>query len=139
MCALCSKSHKIKKGLRDHSLVEQSSGLSGICEPCKFQNKRNDTKCFCIECEEELCLDCSNQHKALKMTRNHKLAGFSKIILKYCEPCSYKNKTIEAKLNCQTCVEDMCIECSEQHKADASEIGHILLNISASDEHAPDR
>ena len=42
-----------------------------ICDPCQIRNIAKTSVSWCMECEEELCPECTEHHKALKATRNH--------------------------------------------------------------------
>lgn len=134
LCVVCCEQHKMMKVLQDHDLVKQTPRLLRKCGPCTYQNKNSESECYCKECEEELCLDCSKQHKALKLTRSHNLIDHSRHIVKCCAPCSYQNKQIEAKLHCRQCDEDLCTLCSEQHKALSFTRDHNLTDIATAEQ-----
>ena len=42
-----------------------------ICEPCQTRKLTKTSVSWCMECEEELCPECTEHHTALKATRNH--------------------------------------------------------------------
>ncbi len=42
-----------------------------ICDPCQILYITKTSVSWCMECEEELCLECTEHHAALKATRNH--------------------------------------------------------------------
>ena len=42
-----------------------------ICDPCQSRNIVNTSVSWCMECEEELCSECTEYHTNLKMARTH--------------------------------------------------------------------
>lgn len=47
------------------------------CNPCEVSDKDVEAVNICIECNENLCLECSNHHRSLKATNSHKLLDVS--------------------------------------------------------------
>lgn len=41
------------------------------CDPCTRLQKKNTSLQWCVFCQELLCNDCYNYHKALTATKNH--------------------------------------------------------------------
>ncbi|XP_063448253.1 E3 ubiquitin-protein ligase TRIM56-like [Mytilus trossulus] len=44
-----------------------------ICQPCETQDKHEAASHWCSNCNEQLCAQCSDYHKALKITKDHQL------------------------------------------------------------------
>ena len=42
-----------------------------MCDHCQIRDKITTSVNWCMECEEELCSECTEFHTALKATRNH--------------------------------------------------------------------
>ena len=43
------------------------------CEPCYRKNKTVESGGYCLECTENLCSECIDYHKNLKITENHNI------------------------------------------------------------------
>ncbi|CAG2198208.1 unnamed protein product [Mytilus edulis] len=50
---------------------------SKLCNPCGVSDKDVEAVNICIECNENLCLECSNHHRSLKATKSHQLLDVS--------------------------------------------------------------
>ena len=61
--------------------VDGSRSIEGIsdeiflnmCDPCKYSGTEKESSTFCDDCKEYLCSTCTESHKGLKLSRNHKL------------------------------------------------------------------
>jgi hypothetical protein len=51
---------------------------SVLCEPCNERGNRKTSVRWCVNCEESLCTDCTENHRAMKMSRSHHLIDISK-------------------------------------------------------------
>lgn len=127
LCTVCSEQHKLMKLTHSHTLVDYSAGQERHCGQCAYRNKQSLAKFYCNECDEDLCVTCCEQHKIIKLTRNHILAELPTVVVRKCGQCEYENKQIEAKFYCQECDEDLCGTCSEQHRMLKLTRNHILL------------
>lgn len=47
-----------------------------MCQPCETQDKHEAASHWCSNCNEKLCAQCSDYHKALKITKAHQLLTF---------------------------------------------------------------
>ena len=61
------------------------------CEPCNERGNRKTSVLWCVHCEESLCTDCTENHRAMKMSRSHQLIDIS-------------NKPSETKMAVQSCL-----------------------------------
>jgi len=52
-------------------IIEFTMNTLAICEPCQTRKLTKTSVSWCMECEEELCPECTEHHTALKATRNH--------------------------------------------------------------------
>ncbi|CAG2253947.1 unnamed protein product [Mytilus edulis] len=43
------------------------------CEPCKALAKNSTPIHYCVNCEEALCLDCTEHHRVQKISRSHEV------------------------------------------------------------------
>ena len=53
----------------------QSMDTMNKCEPCVSRQTESISVNRCIECQENLCLSCSEHHKAYKAFKNHHLVN----------------------------------------------------------------
>ena len=56
------------KGKVDEKSIEE---IVIACEPCSRKSTEVESGGFCLECSENLCADCIEYHKTLKITENH--------------------------------------------------------------------
>ena len=47
------------------------------CEQCTKRGNRNICVRRCANCEESLCMDCTENHQAMKISRSHQLINIS--------------------------------------------------------------
>ena len=64
---------------------------SVLCEPCNERGNRKTSVLWCVNCKESLCTDCSEIHRAMKMSRGHHLIDISK-------------KPTETQMTAQSCL-----------------------------------
>ena len=62
-----------------------------LCEPCNERGNRKTSVRWCVNCEESLCTDCTENHRAMKMSRSHHLIDISK-------------KPTETQMTAQSCL-----------------------------------
>ncbi|CAC5383637.1 unnamed protein product [Mytilus coruscus] len=98
LCEDCKKNHLSSKKQRQHKIVPMASSF--LCINCQGPGIVVKATYFCKNCENLLCEVCTEDHKAMKMTRDHvlttELAG--SIIL--------KEKRQEASNRSQTDIHD---------------------------------
>lgn len=135
LCTKCAEFHCKNKKFKHHLLIpyekqREEEKTYVKCEPCKEQNKESEAKCFCSECEENLCISCGDQHKAQKRTRGHKLTdGTRHPTVLNCDPCSTQGKNIAAVAFCSVCDNELlCSSCVNHHRAQTSTKSHELSN-----------
>lgn len=49
------------------------------CEPCKARDRTVSSVHWCVNCEESLCIDCTENHRAMKVSRNHQLVDIAEM------------------------------------------------------------
>lgn len=49
------------------------------CEPCKARDRNVSSLHWCVNCEEALCIDCTEHHRAMKVSRNHQLVDIAEM------------------------------------------------------------
>ena len=64
---------------------------SNPCDPCSERGNRKTSVRWCVNCEESLCTDCTENHRAMKITRSHHLIDISE-------------KPTETKMSAQSCL-----------------------------------
>ncbi|KAH3753344.1 E3 ubiquitin-protein ligase TRIM71-like [Dreissena polymorpha] len=111
--------------------------------PCEICNDGSRAERCCIECEQNLCANCSRSHLKMKSSRDHHLvsltekknAGEGQVTSKtFCE----KHKGDELGFYCRKCAIPICLRCKvtvhEQHTTEdlsdvASEIRVLLTDM----------
>ena len=71
---------------------------SVICEPCNERGNRKKSVLWCFNCTKSLCTDCTENHRAMKMSRNHHLNDIS-------------NKSTETQMTAQSCLKHDELPC----------------------------
>ncbi|XP_071171096.1 transcription intermediary factor 1-beta-like [Mytilus edulis] len=51
--------------------------MENNCEPCEVNNKHKLSIKWCVICEESLCEECTENHRAMKMSRDHHLVDIN--------------------------------------------------------------
>ena len=93
-----------------------------ICDPCQSRNKVTTSVSWCMECEEELCFECTEYHTNLKMARNHhvvdlKLKTSYSTLLKKHSLVGEQHKDCQVKFFCVDHDELCCRNClAKAHK-----------------------
>ena len=64
---------------------------SVLCDPCSERGNRKTSVSWCVNCEESLCTDCTENHRAMNMSRSHHLIDISK-------------KPTETQMTAQSCL-----------------------------------
>lgn len=139
LCDVCVVIHGSLKVTRHHKIVEQSKPnkceeIEIECEPCKAQKKITTAKYFCCNCEENLCLNCGEQHRAQKLTREHELTDAIenyKKSLRFCDICQQLGSNAPvSEIFCNDCREYMCKDCKARHFASVSSKNHTYCSVS---------
>ena len=81
-----------------------------ICEPCQIRNITKTSVSWCMECEEELCPECTDHHTALKATRNHHIVDL-KLKKSYASLLKKSSLVCEQHKDCD--VEYFCVDHDE--------------------------
>ena len=81
-----------------------------ICDPCQTRNITKTSVSWCMECEEELCTECTEHHTALKMARNHHVVDL-KLKKSYASLLKKSSLVCEQHKDCD--VEYFCVDHDE--------------------------
>ena len=81
-----------------------------ICDPCHTRNITKTSVSWCMECEEELCTECTEHHTALKMARNHHVVDL-KLKISYASLLKKSSLVCEQHKDCD--VEYFCVDHDE--------------------------
>ena len=81
-----------------------------ICDPCQSRNIVSTSVSWCMECEEELCSECTEYHTNLKMARNHHVVDL-KLKTSYSALLKKPSLVCEQHKYCQ--VEYFCVDHDE--------------------------
>ena len=136
-CPMCRREFKVPIGgfsklssnfFIDRLIAVKSRSLVPIrdadCDICMKIGKHGKVvaSSFCMTCQENLCDDCCEIHKSMKMTMGHKLSPVGevteamreKLEASFCE----KHPTKELEFYCQVCKVPICATCSiTNHKS----------------------
>ncbi|XP_006825772.1 E3 ubiquitin-protein ligase TRIM56-like [Saccoglossus kowalevskii] len=96
--------------------TKQKGEGTQVCDSC--QERKPDNRC--VECALDICSICSNAHKKIPATRNHKLLSFAEyeeaktISPSLVQPAVHCSKHVgsELKFYCSTCKVGVCVECT---------------------------
>lgn len=74
LCESCTTVHLSQKQNKGHTIKPLPMPVS--CDPCLSTETKKTATAFCLDCEdpEPFCDDCSDQHKLMKKTKNHKMS-----------------------------------------------------------------
>jgi hypothetical protein len=91
-------------------IIEFTMGTPAICDPCQTRNITKTSLSWCMECEEELCPECTEHHTALKATRNHHVVDL-KLKTSYASLLTRSSLVCEQHKDCD--VEYFCVDHDE--------------------------
>lgn len=109
------------------------------CGPCLYNNITVPGKVWCLSCEEGLCKSCTNSHKGIKATRNHKVIPAEKchhvasIGHLMSQTCKNHNKVLD--LYCPSHDAPVCSLCiAENHREckDIVSLDEVAKNVVSS-------
>ncbi|XP_033098736.1 tripartite motif-containing protein 2-like [Anneissia japonica] len=140
-CPTCSKSYAIPQG--GLQKLPPNTFLNNLLETIEQISKRDEMKCvcakglqakyYCQECRHYLCSTCSDHHKILPITANHKLHTVEDVRSMTLQDfsalnpllCSLHNKPLE--FYCTDCKTPICINCTVMDHRDGK---HKPISIS---------
>ncbi|XP_071161823.1 uncharacterized protein [Mytilus edulis] len=105
------------------------------CGPCHARKKNNQSLYWCMSCEEGLCEECCDHHKAIKAIRNHSVVPLlcvkplEQFIPSFKTDCSIHDKPLE--LYCPCHEEPCCTKCASLSHPNC--IGITLFHSFVSD------
>lgn len=93
-------------------LPASTSSQPATCEPCLREKKTIECDGYCTDCCENLCEDCINHHRKLKLTLEHKIVKAGKLV-----PLAQNNTS---GMTVQKCLlhsrNEMCSFCEDHNK-----------------------
>ncbi|CAG2251417.1 PML [Mytilus edulis] len=110
-----------------------------ICGTCDFQHITKSSVCWCSECDEGLCHECSEHHSIFKATRGHStiaIDDYKKLpstILEITHTCKDHNEKIHIYCKqhdcpcCKKCIVETHNECKE-----FVDIDDVVKNVKSS-------
>ncbi|CAC5365241.1 unnamed protein product [Mytilus coruscus] len=90
------------------------------CEPCKIRDRNNVSIHWCVICEESLCSDCTENHRSMKMLRNHELIDINRMPIhkNIADQCCFKHDNLPFEYFCIDHDVLSCKEClAESHRS----------------------
>ena len=116
------------------AMKEEPGCVSGaqqqqLCDWCN--EKKNEAKLFCVDCQENLCESCVNNHSSRKLCRSHRTIDIAEKFSDTTTAClptkCDKHPTEDLKLFCMACKEALCFTCyaTKHNKHDSAEIEQV--------------
>lgn len=129
VCPVCATPDELNKKSAEHLptnflLIDklgykEEEKREVICENCEDKSPASG---YCVQCEENLCDNCTNAHKRVRVTREHHITALSHFTegtnsgdlnnnlsgIKYCP----KHCQEELAYFCHTCDKAVCRECT---------------------------
>ena len=81
-----------------------------MCDPCQNRNKSSISVSWCMECENDLCSECTEYHTAVKVARDHHVVDL-KLKTSYSALLKMPSLDCEQHANCQ--IEYFCVDHDE--------------------------
>ena len=91
-------------------IIEFTMATATICDPCQTRDKSITSVSWCIECEEELCSECSEFHTTVKVARKHHVVDL-KLSKSYSSLLKKNSLVCEQHTYCE--VEYFCVDHDE--------------------------
>lgn len=107
---------------------KQSSFKLYQCDPCESEGKQHGAEYHCINCEENLCSSCRDNHQKFQKLRDHEIQQLS-ANPSICKPCKSNDIVREARFFCDNCDEYMCNTCKDVHNKFKKLREHTVLDI----------
>ncbi|XP_063426810.1 uncharacterized protein LOC134710385 [Mytilus trossulus] len=118
------------------SEVQNISGLTNTkCGPCQVRERDRPPQYWCMSCEEGLCDECYENHKAIKVSRHHSVVPvessetFHNLISTFQTECHIHDSPFE--LYCPSHETPCCSECAAMNHASC--LGITLFHTFVSD------
>jgi len=141
-CPMCRKEFAIPKGgcsaLAKNFALEQLTGVQksakdselAQCDVCD-NDRRMVAVLFCLQCEQNMCVDCERTHKKMKSTSTHHVLPVSKkdqlrhLVDK--RVCCREHDDQRLELVCTNCKEAICWKCKSltHHAHNCVEINEV--------------
>lgn len=143
LCSGCTDTHHKIKATKSHTpITTEAKRLKDLicCDQCSSNENIIEAINFCSECEEYLCVSCSDIHKRTKATKIHELTKKENVkqssqnIVRQCSPCNEGGKECQASHFCQDCEELLCESCVQIHKQIKLTHNHAPLDLSRYEE-----
>ncbi|VDI53459.1 Hypothetical predicted protein [Mytilus galloprovincialis] len=90
------------------------------CEPCKTRDKKHESTHWCVFCEESFCSDCTENHHAQKISRDHELVDINRkpMHTNIANQCCFKHENLPFEYFCIDHDVLSCKEClAESHRS----------------------
>lgn len=97
-----------------------------MCVPCLTKNEQVNASCHCIECKENMCSKCIENHKKIKVDYGH---NEELRPLNWCKPCARRMQRVDADGYCTNCLEYICDKCRRYHRFASGLKKHYINDI----------
>ena len=104
-----TKKQQLKDMAKTISILPATTSTQNVCDPCSRESTTIDCHGYCTDCRENLCEECINHHRKLKLTLGHKIVQAGKLVplqndCKVIQRCSLHSSN------------EMCSFCEEHNK-----------------------
>ncbi|XP_053374132.1 E3 ubiquitin-protein ligase TRIM71-like [Mercenaria mercenaria] len=111
---------------RDTDITEPSNAT---CETCKLKDTKNIAKAFCVQCQDFMCLQCSDHHFLSKLTKHHRILRENEMPLRkastsIAELCSVHDGAA-CYFYCQTHSTLICYTCKDTSHTNCDNVSSV--------------
>lgn len=88
--------------------------FENMCSPCHYSGAVKEATHFCEDCKERLCQGCTDSHKGLRMSRNHKLVVLKSVMPQSGTACNIFcscSMNLEVTVYCEDHADVICLSC----------------------------
>ena len=87
-----------------------------ICGPCHYNGTEKEATHFCEDCKEHLCQNCTDAHKGLRISRNHKVSPLKNVLAQTtltqsCNVFCGCTMNLEVTVYCEDHLDVICASC----------------------------
>ena len=113
------------------NMIEVEKKLKRGGEGCESCGSTSAAVAFCLSCNTFLCIDCSNNHRLMKVLKSHKVMevkelGACHLSAKMVEPVCSTHASRKLELYCCSCESLVCYECAFlEHPQPQHQVKHL--------------
>ena len=100
------------------AFLSSGQNTGPVSRNCGICSKVNSATTFCIKCVQNMCEQCTNQHKKSKITKGHSLVALSKRTICQKHPSHF------IAAYCMDCTQGLCMTC-----ANTEHVTHDVIDM----------